>query len=68
MAGFGADAIAPVTQGLIRSTGSFAERMVSSGYIGDILTAGGLIAVARKIVMNTWSTIKRRLRQPHKGM
>ena len=39
MAGFGSDAIAVVTDGLRRSTGSFAERMVSHGLIGDIVTA-----------------------------
>jgi hypothetical protein len=34
--GFGADAIAVVTGGFLRSTGSFAERLVSWGFIGDI--------------------------------
>lgn len=66
---FGADAIGPVTLGLIRSTGSFAERMVSRGYIGDILTApSGIIAVAKRIFMNAWSFMKRALSQPHKGI
>jgi hypothetical protein len=37
--GFGADAIAVVTGGLVRATGSFAERLVSWGYIGDILAS-----------------------------
>jgi hypothetical protein len=36
---FGNDAIAVVTNGLVRDTGSFAERLVSHGLIGDILTA-----------------------------
>ena len=36
--GFGADSIAVVTGGLRYSTGTFAERLVSSGYIGDITT------------------------------
>lgn len=40
---FGADAIALVTTGLIYDSGSFAERLVSSGLIGDITaTAAGL--------------------------
>ncbi len=38
MAGFGADAIAVVTGGLRFSTGSFPDRLVSRGYIGEILT------------------------------
>ena len=33
---FGADAIALVTNGLIFSTGSFPERLVSAGLVGDI--------------------------------
>lgn len=68
MAGFGADAIAPVTQGLIRSTGNFSERMVSAGYIGDILTTPSALSTARKIVMTAWRIIKRRLSQQHKGI
>ena len=38
MAGFGADAIAIVTGGLRRDTGTFAERLVTGGYRGDIPT------------------------------
>lgn len=38
--GFGNDAIAVVTNGLRRSTGSFAERLVSHGLIGNIISAG----------------------------
>ena len=36
--GFADDSIAVVTGGLRYSTGTFAERLVSSGYIGDITT------------------------------
>lgn len=36
MAGFGNDSIALVTSGLIYSTGTFEERLVSSGLRGDI--------------------------------
>lgn len=47
MAGFGSDAISVVTGGLMRSTGSFAERIVSSGYIGDITTTPTVPILAR---------------------
>ena len=47
MAGFGSDAIAVVTDGLRRDTGSFAERLVSHGLIGDILTAPSAPVVGR---------------------
>lgn len=36
MAGFGSDSISVVTSGLKRATGSFSERLVSSGYMGNI--------------------------------
>ena len=36
---FDADAIAVVTDGLRRDSGSFAERLVSHGLIGDITSA-----------------------------
>ena len=39
MPGFGDDAISVVTDGLRRSTGSFSERLVSHGLVGDITTA-----------------------------
>jgi hypothetical protein len=45
MAGFGADAIAVVTGGLRRSTGTFAERLVSWGYVGDIVNSTPAAAV-----------------------
>ena len=48
MAGFGDDAIAVVTNGLRRSTGTFEERLVSHGLIGDILTVA-VVAVSRLI-------------------
>lgn len=51
--GFGADAIAVVTGGLRRSTGSFAERLVSSGYIGDITTSP-LLVTLRRIIRDGW--------------
>lgn len=41
--GFGANAISVVTGGLKRSTGSFSERMVTHGLIGDI----AVVAVTR---------------------
>lgn len=41
--GFGSDAISVITHGLIRATGSFSERLVSDGYIGDILTEGTVL-------------------------
>lgn len=50
--GFGADAIAPVTLGLRFSTGSFAERLVSWGLIGDILTAPS--EAARRRIVEVW--------------
>lgn len=40
---FGDDAISVVTNGLRRSTGSFAERLVSHGLIGNISALGTLI-------------------------
>lgn len=36
--GFSGNSIAVITGGLRYSTGTFAERLVSSGYIGDITT------------------------------
>ena len=51
MPGFGSDAIAVVTDGLRRSTGSFAERLVSHGLVGDIVTApSGVVAVLGAIL------------------
>lgn len=41
--GFGNDSISVITRGLRRSTGSFSERLVSDGYIGDILTGVVLV-------------------------
>ena len=61
MAGFGDDAIAIITKGLRRSTGSFAERLVSAGYIGDILTAPA--AVGRRTVRRLLLLLKRRHRR-----
>lgn len=60
MAGFGDDAISVVTGGLRRSTGSFAERLVSAGYIGDILTAA--VVGGRRTVRRLLLLIKRRHR------
>ncbi len=47
MAGFSNNAIAIVTDGLIRSTGSFAERVVSHGLVGDINTTPPIPIVSR---------------------
>lgn len=43
--GFGNAALSVVTAGLRWATGSFAERLVSSGYIGDIATAPSMVLV-----------------------
>ncbi len=42
--GFSEDAIAVVSAGLRRSTGSFAERLVSSGYVGDVAGVSSVIS------------------------
>lgn len=41
--GFDANAIAVVTRGLRRSTGSFSERLVSYGLIGDIVGSSSVL-------------------------
>lgn len=52
MAGFGDDAIAVVTNGLRRSTGSFAERLVSHGFVGDIVaTAGATSRTIKRLLL-----------------
>jgi len=43
--GFGNAALSVVTAGLRWATGSFAERLVSSGYVGDIATAPSVVLV-----------------------
>ena len=52
--GFGADSISVVVGGLRRSTGTFAERLVSWGYIGDILNSESVAAVSKKIGFLWW--------------
>jgi hypothetical protein len=54
---FGDDAIAVVTDGLRRSTGSFGERLVSHGLIGDILTSGATG------IANTFAILQRGFRK-----
>ncbi len=56
MPGFGSDAIAVVTDGLRRATGSFAERLVSHGLIGDILTAPS-VSVGLGIILRRLFTL-----------
>lgn len=48
MAAFGDDAIAVVTNGLRRSTGTFEERLVSHGLVGDITLT--VVSVVLRII------------------
>lgn len=43
MAGFGDDAIAVVTNGLRHATGTFPERLMSHGLVGEIALVSGLV-------------------------
>lgn len=60
MAGFGSDAIAVVSDGLRRSTGSFAERLMSHGLVGNILSEGKAISRTIKRLLLLFK--RRRLR------
>ena len=51
--GFDADSIAVITGGLKWANGSFAERLVSSGYIGDITTGVVLVKVGSMYLLLT---------------
>jgi len=48
---FGANAIAVVTDGLRRSTGSFEERLMSHGLVGDIQPT---VTTIRRILWGKW--------------
>jgi len=55
--GFGSDAIAVVTDGLRRSTGSLAERLVSHGLIGDIAMAPSVVVAVLGAILRRMLTL-----------
>jgi len=61
--GFGDNAISVITGGLRRSTGSFAERLVSSGLVGDIVTAPEEGTAIRRITRRLLLLFSRRRRK-----
>ena len=61
--GFGPNSISPVTLGYLRSTGSFAERVVSSGLVGNIQPTP--YEQFKKIIFTTRDIIKNVFKRRH---